>query len=63
MDELQLVLLGLRSIPKEDLGCAHLLHGARLLVLNHPSTPPGEFFEESRTSTDPSVSELPTFHG
>ena len=56
MDELPLVLLGLRSIPKEDLGCApsELVYGTSLRL-------PGEFFEESRTSTDPSVSELLTY--
>ena len=56
MDELPLVLLGLRSIPKEDLGCApsELVYGTTLRL-------PGEFFEESATSTDPSVSELLTY--
>ena len=55
MDELPLVLLGLRSVPKEDLGCApsELVYGTTIRL-------PGEFFEATKTSTKPSVSDLLT---
>lgn len=44
MDELPLVLLGLRSAPKEDLGCApsELVYGTTIRL-------PGEFFETSNS--------------
>ena len=50
MDELPVVLLGLRSAPKEDLGCApaELLYGTTLHL-------PGEFFEAA-TAPEPKVS-------
>ena len=52
MDELPVVLLGLRSAPKEDLGCApaELLYGTTLRL-------PGEFFEAT-TAAEPDVSDL-----
>ena len=55
MDELPLVLLGLRSVPKEDLGCApsELVYGTTIRL-------PGEFFEATKTSTEPNVSDLLT---
>ena len=55
MDELPLVLLGLRSAPKEDLGCApaELIYGTTIRL-------PGEFFETSTASHEPAASELLT---
>ena len=55
MDELPLVLLGLRSAPKEDLGCApaELVYGTTIRL-------PGEFFETSTASHEPAASELLT---
>ena len=52
MDELPVVLLGLRSAPKEDLGCApaELLYGTTLHL-------PGEFFEGTMAA-EPDVSDL-----
>ena len=49
MDKIPLVLLGLCSIPKEDLVCdpSELAYGTTIQL-------PGEFFEEARLSTDPS---------
>ena len=53
MDELPLVLLGLRSAPKDDLGCApsELVYGTTVRL-------PGEFFETSTTDREPAVSDL-----
>ena len=55
MDELPLVLLGLRSAPKEDLGCApsELIYGTTIHL-------PGEFFEATKSSAEPGVSDLLT---
>ena len=55
MDELPLVLLGLRSASKEDLGCApaELVYGTTIRL-------PGEFFETSTASHEPAASELLT---
>ena len=54
MDELPLVLLGLRSAPKEDLGCApsELVYGTTIRL-------PGEFFEGT-PADEPDVSDLLT---
>ena len=53
--ELPLVLLGLRSAPKEDLGCApsELLYGSTIRL-------PGEFFEATTSTAGPDVSDLLT---
>lgn len=55
MDELPLVLLGLRSAPKEDLGCApsELVYGTTVRL-------PGEFFDTSTADCGPAASELLT---
>ena len=55
MDELPLVLLGLRSVPKDDLGCApsELVYGTTIHL-------PGEFFEASTTKDVPAASNLLT---
>ncbi len=55
MDELPLVLLGLRSAPKEDLGCApsELVYGTTIRL-------PGEFFKTTRSPAEPRVSDLLT---
>lgn len=54
MDELPFVLLGLRSVPKEDLGCAsaELVYGTTIRLS-------GEFFEAT-SSSGPAASELLT---
>ena len=46
VDELPLILLGIRSVPKEDLGCSssELVNGTTLRL-------PGQFFESTPTST------------
>ena len=51
MDELPLVLLGLRSAPKEDLGCSpsELVYGTTIRL-------PGEFFEAPTSSAEQDVS-------
>ena len=51
MDELLLVLLGLRSAPKEDLGCSpsELVYGTTIRL-------PGEFFETPTSSAEQDVS-------
>ena len=51
MDELPLVLLGLRSAPKEDLGCSpsELVYGTTIRL-------PGEFFETPTSSAEQDVS-------
>ena len=53
MDELPLVLLGLRSAPKEDLGCApsELVYGTTIRL-------PGEFFQATTLADEPEVSDL-----
>ena len=53
--ELPLVLLGLRSAPKEDLGCApsELLYGSTIRL-------PGEFFKATTSTAGPDVSDLLT---
>ncbi|MBA4719449.1 MAG: transposase family protein [Nitrosopumilus sp.] len=55
MDELPLVLLGLRSAPKEHLGCApsELVYGTTIRL-------PGEFFETSTADREQATSELLT---
>ena len=55
MDELPLVLLGLRSAPKEDLGCApsELVYGTTIRL-------PGEFFQATTSAAEPEVSDLLT---
>ena len=53
MDELPLVLLGLRSAPKEDLGCApsELVYGTTIRL-------PGELFHATTSAVGPEVSDL-----
>ena len=53
MDELPLVLLGLRSAPKEDLGCApsEIVYGTTIRL-------PGEFFQATTLAAEPEVSDL-----
>ena len=53
VDELPLVLLGLRSAPKEDLGCApsELVYGTTIRL-------PGEFFQATTPGAEPGVSDL-----
>ena len=53
MDELPLVLLGLRLAPKEDLGCSpsELVYGTTICL-------PGKFFETPTSSAEQDVSGL-----
>ena len=55
MDELPLVLLGLRSAPKEDLGClpSELVYGTTVHL-------PREFVSASTTESEPPASNLLT---
>ena len=55
MDELPLVLLGIRAAPKEDLSCAPsgLVYGTTIRL-------PGEFFQSSTSTPEPAASDLLT---